>query len=167
MYNTVWAIVVPGAISVWNLIILRTFFQTLPKELEDSAFIDGANDVMVLVRIALPISKAAIATITLFYAVGHWNSWFSAVIYFSDMKKYPLQVMLRQIIIFSGLAERLAGEGDMAASLEAFREREAMPISVERIKYATLFVSLVPMMVVYPFVQKYFVRGVMIGSLKG
>ena len=108
MYNTIWALVVPVAISVWNLIIMRTFFQSVPQELEDSAFIDGANDITVLVYIVLPVSRAAVAVISLFYAVTHWNSWFPAVVYLKDAERYPLQVMLREIVIFAGLAEALA-----------------------------------------------------------
>ena len=167
MYNTIWALVVPVAISVWNLIIMRTFFQSVPQELEDSAFIDGANDITVLVYIVLPVSRAAVAVISLFYAVTHWNSWFPAVVYLKDAERYPLQVMLREIVIFAGLAEALAREGRFSEALVAFRERAEMPVTVDRIKFATLFLSIVPMLVLYPFIQRYFVKGLMIGSLKG
>jgi len=162
-YNTLWAMILPGAISTWNLIIMRTFFQSIPNELEESAFIDGANDIQVLVRIILPLSKAATATLGLFYAVGHWNSWFPALMYLKDNDKYPLQLILRSIVIQGQVAQELAQQGDLSAL-------EAMGIgatTAESIKYATLFVSMLPMLLIYPFIQKYFVKGVMIGSLKG
>ena len=168
-YNRIWALVIPGAISTWNLIILRTFFQTLPAELEDSAYMDGASDIKVFTAIMLPIAKAAIATITLFYAVGHWNSWFPAVIYLSDAKKYPMQVILRQIVIMNQMTEALLQRGEqMAAAAEIDRQMlDEIFVSENRIKYAVLFISILPMLALYPFIQKYFVRGVMIGSLKG
>ena len=169
MYNTVWALVIPGAIATWNLIILRTFFQTLSPDLEDSAFIDGANDITVFFRIMLPISQAAVATIALFYAVGHWNSWFPAVIYLSKVKKYPLQVLLRQIVIMNQMTEALMARGEMMAAQAEFEQQqlEEVFVIVDRIRFATLFISIVPMLVLYPFLQKYFVKGLMIGSIKG
>ena len=166
MYNTLWALVIPTAISTWNLIIMRTFFMGIPTELEESAFLDGANDITVLVRIVLPLSKAAIATIGLFYMVGHWNSWFPAVIYLKDSEKYPLQVYLRQIVIQNILDEEL-GATFQAQMLETIGSDIDDYITVEKIKYATLFASLLPMLIVYPLLQKYFVKGIMIGSLKG
>lgn len=155
MYDTVWAIVLPGAISSWNLIIMRTFFMSLPMELEESAQLDGANELIIFLRIILPLSMASLATITLFYAVGHWNSWFNAMIYFKSSSSYPLQTILRSIVIDNQMSEEIQ------------MDEIANPVSAEGIKYSTLVVSMVPMMVVYPFVQKYFVKGVMIGSLKG
>lgn len=160
MYNTIWALVLPGAISTWNLIIMRTFFQSIPIELEESAYLDGANELIIFIRIILPLSKASIATIGLFYAVSHWNSWFSALIYLKDSNKYPLQLILRDIIMQGQMAQELAAQGDLSLL-------EKQTTNVESIKYATLFASILPMMVVYPFIQKYFVKGVMIGSLKG
>ncbi len=155
LYNTVWAIVLPGAISTWNLIIMRTFFMGLPAELEESAQLDGANDFTIFARIILPLSKASIATITLFYGVGHWNNWFSGMIYFKNSKSYPLQTILRSIVINSEVSDEITVDEVINS------------ISAEGIKYSTLVVSMVPMMAVYPFIQKYFVKGVMIGSLKG
>lgn len=155
MYDTVWAIVLPGAISSWNLIIMRTFFMSLPVELEESAQLDGANEFTIFLRIILPLSMASLATITLFYAVGHWNSWFNAMIYFKSNTSYPLQTILRSIVIDNQMSEEIQ------------MDEIANPVSAEGIKYSTLVVSMLPMMVVYPFVQKYFVKGVMIGSLKG
>ena len=155
MYDTVWAIVLPGAISSWNLIIMRTFFMSLPIELEESAQLDGANEFTIFRKIILPLSMASLATITLFYAVGHRNSWFNAMIYFKNSSSYPLQTILRSIVIENQMSEEIQ------------MDEIANPVSAEGIKYSTLVISMVPMMVVYPFVQKYFVKGVMIGSIKG
>ncbi|MGI5898460.1 MAG: carbohydrate ABC transporter permease [Christensenellales bacterium] len=156
IYNTVWALLLPGAISTWNLVILRTFFQAVPDELEEAASIDGANDMTVLALIVLPLSKAALATISLFYAVARWNSWFSAAIYLRSSSLYPLQLILRSIVIQNTALEEMASS-----------DEDMIRVSTESIKYATLFVSIVPMMLVYPFIQKYFAKGVMVGSLKG
>ena len=144
LYNTVWAIVLPGAISTWNLIIMRTFFMGLPAELEESAQLDGANDFTIFARIILPLSKASIATIALFYGVGHWNNWFSGMIYFKNSKSYPLQTILRSIVINSEVSDEITVDEVINS------------ISAEGIKYSTLVVSMVPMMAVYPFIQKYF-----------
>lgn len=165
MYNTIWALVLPGAISTWNLILMRTFFQGIPQELEESAHLDGANDVRILVSLVLPLSTAVIATIGLFYLVGHWNSWFSAVIYLKNYARYPLQVYLREIVIEGILSEELK-VGSFAAQMAENRNLDDY-VTVEMIKYSTLFASLVPMLVIYPFLQRYFVHGVMLGSLKG
>ena len=169
MYNTMWALAVPTAINTFYLIVMRTFFQTLPQELEDSAVVDGANDITVFVKIMLPMSKAAVATITLFYAVSHWNSWFPAVVYLSKAERYPLQVILRQIVINNQMTEALLERGEMAAAREMDEQElsDQLIASVDRIKFATLFASIVPMLIIYPFIQRYFVRGLMIGSLKG
>ena len=169
MYNTIWALAVPTAINTFFLIVMRTFFQTLPQELEDSAVVDGANDITVFIRIMLPISKAAVATITLFYAVSRWNSWFDAVVYFSKAERYPLQVILRQIVIENQMTEALLERGEMAAAraMDEQEQSDQLIASVDRIKFATLFASIVPMLIIYPFIQRYFVRGLMIGSLKG
>ncbi len=156
LYNTVWALVLPGAISTWNLVIMRTFFQAIPDDLEEAASIDGASDATVLLRIVLPLSKAAMATIGLFYAVSHWNGWFSAAIYLRSSSLYPLQLILRSIVIQNTALQEMAQELD-----------DSVRVSTESIKYATLFVSILPMMLVYPFIQKYFAKGVMVGSLKG
>jgi putative aldouronate transport system permease protein len=166
LYNTMWALLLPVAIATWNLVILRTFFQTIPQELEDSARVDGANDLIILFKLVLPISKAAVATITLFYAVSHWNSWFPAVIYLSDFRKLPLQVILRNIVIMQQMAEALFSRGAVAEAWEIMHQREGS-LNVDILKYATLFVSIVPMLIVFPFIQKHFVKGIMIGSLKG
>ena len=162
LYDTLWALILPSAISTYNLIVLRSFFAALPVELEESASLDGANDITVFLKIVLPLSKAGLATIALFYLVGHWNSFYSAMIYLKDVNKYPLQLILRNIVIEGQMANELAAAGQAAAAEEFFGKA-----SVNSIKYATLFISIVPMMIIYPFIQKYFVKGVMIGSLKG
>ncbi|RTE10793.1 carbohydrate ABC transporter permease [Paenibacillus whitsoniae] len=160
LYNTLWAIVLPTAVSTYYLIIMRSYFQAVPEELNESAYLDGANDLVIFIRITLPLSMAALVTIGLFYAVNYWNAWFSSLLYLKDTDKYPLQMVLRQIIIRSELLMQSIKAGEASAS-------EMASTDVTSIKYATLFVSIGPMMILYPFIQKYFVKGVMIGSLKG
>ncbi|MCS7461429.1 carbohydrate ABC transporter permease [Paenibacillus doosanensis] len=160
LYNTIWAIVLPTAVSTYYLIIMRSYFQAVPEELNESAYLDGANDLVIFIRITLPLSMAALVTIGLFYAVNYWNAWFSSLLYLKDSDKYPLQMVLRQIIIRSELLMQSIKAGEASAS-------EMASTDVTSIKYATLFVSIGPMMILYPFIQKYFVKGVMIGSLKG
>lgn len=162
MYDTIWALVMPSAISTYNLIVLRSFYAAMPLELEEAAYLDGASDLGIFFRIVLPLSKAGLATIALFYLVGHWNSYYSAMIYLKTAEKYPLQLVLRSIVIEGQMANELAAAGQAAAA-----ETMTGQVSVNSIKYATLFISIVPMMIIYPFIQKYFVKGVMIGSLKG
>ena len=152
LYRSIWSLIIPGSMTVYNMIVMRTFFQSIPHELTEAATIDGANDWQILVRVILPLSKASIATIALFYAVGHWNSWFSASIYLTNFELYPLQLVLR----------------DMIFNVQALIQTgEANNYGYTIIQYAALFISMVPMMVLYPFIQKYFVKGVMIGSVKG
>lgn len=157
MYDTLWALLIPSAIAAWNLTLLRTFFTNIPLELEESAFLDGANEITIFFRIVLPLSKAGLATIALFYAVGHWNGWFTAMLYLNDTHKYPLQLILREIVI----------QGTQLQADVVTEEESAHVVNSDSIKYATLFASMVPMLIVYPFVQKHFVKGVMVGSLKG
>jgi len=161
LYNSMWALILPGAISITNFIIMRTFFQGLPAELEESAALDGANDFQILVKIILPLSKAVFFTIGLYYAVGHWNSWFSAMIYFKDSSKYPLQMILREMIIAANSMKDAASRDDFNTAADIVN------LNVKGLKYATLFISMFPMLMVYPFIQKHFIKGVMMGSLKG
>ncbi|MGE7918073.1 carbohydrate ABC transporter permease [Viridibacillus sp. NPDC093762] len=158
MLNTFWVMVIPNAVAVWNIIIMRTFFQSIPHELEESAMIDGAGNLKILWSIVLPLSFPVIAVMVLFYSVGHWNSYFQALIYLQDQEKFPLQLILRQILI--------QGQTDdmIKATSESFL---AQQLSVEGLKYAVLIVANLPMLMLYPFLQRYFVKGVMIGSLKG
>lgn len=160
MIDTFWVMVIPGAISTWNLIIMRTFFQGIPVELEEAAIIDGCTDIGVLLKIILPLSTASLMTIGMFYAVGHWNAWFNAVIYLRDSGRYPLQLWLRMIVLqnqLNDLTENTAGAVDI----------EAESSVADTIKFAVIVVAVTPILCVYPFVQKYFVKGVMVGSVKG
>ena len=152
MYNTIWALVVPGAISTWNLIVMKTCFQAIPVSLEESARLDGANDFVILLKVFLPLSKATMAVMLLFYAVTQWSSWFNAMIYLSDRKKFPLKLIMREILIANSTS------GNTMDSDVMFLE--------EVVKYATIIVSTVPVLCIYPFVQKYFMTGVMMGSVK-
>lgn len=155
LLNTVWAMCLPSAISTMNLIILRTFFQQIPAELEEAALIDGANEIHILFRVIIPVSIPAITTISLFYAVSHWNDFFNAMIYLSDKDKFPLQLLLRDIVI-AGEVDEVAGSGsDVEIQVK------------ESVKYSTIMIATIPIVCVYPFIQKYFVKGVMIGSIKG
>lgn len=158
MLNTFWVMIIPNAVAVWNIIIMRTFFQAIPAELEESAMIDGAGNFRTLWSIVLPLSFPVIAVMVLFYSVGHWNSYFQALIYLQDQDKFPLQLILRQILI--------QGQTDdmVQTTSESFL---AQQLSVEGLKYAVLIVANLPMLMLYPFLQRYFVKGVMIGSLKG
>ena len=156
MYDTLWALIIPGAISTYNMIIMRTMFQSIPASLEESARIDGAGEWTILFKLILPLSIPTIAVIGLFYAVGHWNSWFSANIYLRDKNKFPLQLILRDIVVKSEVDDMTIGA--------AFGNSYAMSFTI---KYATVIVATVPILVLYPWIQKYFVTGVMIGSLKG
>lgn len=161
IYNTIWALILPGAISTYNLMVMRSFFESIPHELEESAYIDGATDITIFFKIILPLSKASIATIGLFYAVTHWNSWFSSLVYLKDSAKYPLQMILRQIVIQISVTDELAKMGEGAAGAVG------QTVNLEGIKYATLVCSILPMLIIYPFIQKYFVKGAMIGAVKG
>ncbi|WP_165972266.1 carbohydrate ABC transporter permease [Paenibacillus piri] len=156
MYNTMWALLIPGAINTYNLIIMRTAFAAIPVSLEESARIDGANDVTILMKIVLPLSKAVVSVMILFYAVAHWNSWFSAMIYLQKRDMYPLQLFLREILINSSTDSMITGSGGS----------DKEPVS-EIVKYCTIVVATGPIIVVYPFLQKYFTKGVMIGAVKG
>ncbi|MCR2045789.1 carbohydrate ABC transporter permease [Acetatifactor muris] len=156
MYDTYAALVVPSAMSVFNFIVMRTFFRELPKELEEAALIDGAGDMKVLFQIALPLSVPIIATIGLFYAVGYWNDYFSSLIYIQSGEKFSLQLRLRQMLFANELNQAsMAAEG---------MGTQAMP---ESLKMATIVFATLPIIVVYPWLQKYFVKGVMLGSVKG
>lgn len=156
MMNTMWAIVIPGAISVWNMIVMRTFFQGIPNELYESAGMDGASELTSLIRITLPLSKPIMATMAMFYAVGHWNSFFSAMIYLNEKAKFPLQIILRNMVVM----------GEMSNQSQEISGAYAA-VTATNIKYAVIIIAVLPILLVYPFIQKYFVKGVMVGSLKG
>ncbi|MBP1963202.1 carbohydrate ABC transporter permease [Paenibacillus aceris] len=155
MLDTRWAIIIPSAVSAFNLIVMRTAFQAVPVSLEESARIDGANDWTILFRVVLPLSMPVVAVMILFYGVSHWNAWFSATIYLQTRDLLPLQIILREILIANDTSNMLTGidTGDKA-------------MIGETIKYATIIISTVPILFLYPFLQKYFVNGVMIGAVK-
>ena len=161
LYNSWWALILPGAIPTTNMIIMRSFFVSLPAELEESAYLDGANDIVIFYKIILPLSKAVLFTIGLYYLVGHWNSWFNAMIYLDDDNKMPLQYMLRQIVLLSANLEQAALDGEVVSGNSLYFTNYVA------VRYATLVFSRIPMLMIYPFIQKYFVKGVMIGSIKG
>lgn len=159
--NGSWsALIIPYAINTWNMILLRTGFQQIPEELEESAYIDGASDLTIFIKIILPLSKASLAVVFLYYTVGAWNSWFPAMIFLKKREQYPLQLIIREILVLSDTTNM--GEKSHLSSL--FSESNAY---VELVKYSTIVISSFPIMVLYPFMQKYFVEGVMLGSLKG
>ncbi|MFK7693287.1 carbohydrate ABC transporter permease [Paenibacillus sp. HJGM_3] len=157
LLDTYWALMLPGAISAFNMIIVKNFFQELPAELEEAARIDGCTDLGLLWRIVLPLSKPVIATFALFYAVGHWNNFFAALLYINDPSKWPLQVMLRQIVLLSQ-----AAAGDIRAMDPSFVKPPE-----QSIKMAVIVVGTIPILLVYPFLQKHFAKGILIGSVKG
>ena len=156
--DTIWAVTIPGCVSVYNIIIMRTSFRQIPEALEESARLDGANDITILFRIVLPLSKAVIAVVVLFYAVAKWNAWFYPMVFLRDRAKYPLQVFLREMLVQQNQAQ-VAMQGDtMTSDMEKYRSL---------IQYCTIVVATLPILCIYPFVQKYFVTGVMLGSVKG
>lgn len=162
MVNTIWAMVIPNAAAMWNIIITRTFFQmNIPDELQEAAMIDGCSNMRLFASIVLPLSKPIIAAMGLFYAVGHWNAFFNGLIYLSDRELYPLQIVLRQILVLNQVSDMLTMTTD---EMEALVEQMYMS---EIMKYGLIIVSTLPVLIVYPFLQKYFVKGMLIGSLKG
>ena len=159
MIDTFWVMVVPGALSVYNMIIARTFIQSsIPGELFEAASIDGCSDTRYFFEILLPLSKAIIAVLALFSAVGHWNSYFNAMMYLNTRSKMPLQIVLREILIMNQIDYSTVGDPELILKMGNLGDV---------LKYALIVVSTVPILCVYPFVQKYFVKGVMIGSIKG
>ena len=163
LLNTMWALVLPPAIAVWNLIILRTFFQNLPEEMEEAAVIDGAGVLRTLRTVILPLSKAALATIGLFYAIGLWNQYFPPLVYLRDIDKMPLQIIVRDMVFGDIMRQRsIANNNPFADELLDM----SIMLQLEKLKWTALFVSIVPMLLVYPFIQRYFAKGVIIGALK-
>lgn len=154
MIDTMWAVILPTAISTFNVIIMKTFFEAIPNELHESSYIDGANDLQILFRIVIPLSKPVMATMTLFYAVYHWNSFFPALIYLQSKKLYPVQILLRNLVV----------EGDLDSSVAS----GALDFNVvaQNYKFAVIIITVLPILFVYPFLQKHFAKGVMIGAIK-
>lgn len=157
LLNTPWAIILPGAVGVWNLILARTYFKAIPKELKEAAKIDGASDLMIFWRIVLPLAKPIIFVLALFAFIGQWNAYFQAMIYLDDRSLYPLQLVLREILIQNEV------QPGMIADQLARAEKQKV---AEMIKYSSIVVASLPLLIMYPFFQKYFEKGVMVGSLK-
>ena len=155
--NTFWAMLLPRAISAWNLIIMRTSFAAIPDSLIESAKIEGAGDIHILTRIVIPLSTAVIAVMLLYYGVANWNRWFDALIYLRDRALYPLQLVLREILIANDTSS-------MTTSAISASDKEPLGLTI---KYSTIIIATVPILTVYPFIQKYFIKGVMVGAIKG
>ncbi|TDQ37190.1 carbohydrate ABC transporter permease [Aureibacillus halotolerans] len=156
LMNTVWALVLPGLVNAFQLIIARNFMMSLPEELEEAAKMDGANEIKILIKVIIPLSMPIIATLALWNAVGHWNQWFDSLIYMTDRDNDVLQVVMRRIVL----------QGNMEA-MNGMMPQDSSNINPETLKAATVMVTTLPIICVYPFVQKYFVKGMMIGSVKG
>ncbi|WP_047983542.1 carbohydrate ABC transporter permease [Ornithinibacillus californiensis] len=157
LINSIWAIILPGSVAVWNIILVRTFFKGLPKELKEAAKMDGASELQIFLKIVLPLAKPVIFVIALYAFVGQWNSYFNAMIYLEDQDLYPLQLVLRSILIQNEVQPGMINDMQAAAELSKI---------AEKIKYASIVVSSLPLLIMYPFFQKYFEKGVMVGSLK-
>ena len=158
MYNTIWALLIPAALSTYNLIVAKTFFEnSIPVELYESARLDGCGNFAMLSKIVLPLSKAILAVLVLYYAVGIWNAYFDALIYLRDTNLHPLQIILRNILLLGQTEQMGTNDVGMAEKIKM----------AEAVKYSAIVVSSTPMLIIYPFVQKYFVKGVMIGAVKG
>lgn len=156
LLNNIWALILPGAVPVWNIMLMMNFYRNLPREIEESAFIDGANHVTVLVKMYVPLSAPSAATVALFTIVGHWNAWFDGMIYLNSPDKYPLQTFLKMI-------EATVSLGSTSSNnVEYMRE-----ISDRTLRSAQLVIAMVPVLCVYPFLQKYFTKGIVMGSVKG
>jgi putative aldouronate transport system permease protein len=153
MIDTIWAMVLPNAIWTFELLVLKSFYQSLPPSLYESAIIDGASEYRILFQITIPLSKAALASIALFYFMGQWNSYFIPMIYLNDSRMQPLQVVLREMLVYDG-----AKDSNLI---------DAAKIAPEALKNAVIFISLVPVLILYPITQKFFIQGVMLGSVKG
>ncbi|MOA08526.1 Inner membrane ABC transporter permease protein YcjP [compost metagenome] len=154
MMNTLWVLIVPGAVSVWNMILLLNFFRGVPRELEEAAFIDGAGHLRTLFSIYLPVSMPAIATLSLFSMVGHWNSWFDGLIFMTDHKNYPLATFLQTIIVQQDFSK------------VTVRPEDLENISQRTVKAAQIFIGMAPILLVYPFLQRFFVKGIVLGAVK-
>lgn len=156
LYNTIWALILPGAAGIWNCILMLNFFRQLPKELEEAAIVDGASHLTILFKVFVPVSKAVIATVTLFTMVGHWNSWFDGMIYMSGASRYPLQTYLQSIINI-----------DLTRITDFDVRNLAELASPKTLKAAMVFITALPILMVYPLLQKHFAKGIILGSVKG
>ncbi|MBO9605893.1 MAG: carbohydrate ABC transporter permease [Paenibacillaceae bacterium] len=156
LMNTLWALIIPGLVSSFNMLIMKTYFEGLPYEIEEAAKVDGCSDIGTMVRIVLPLSLPIMATLGLFYGVTHWNAYFAGIMYLNDRHLYPLQVVLRNMIMSPAVSQELAVPQSTL---------QTMP--PETIKMATVVVAIVPVMIIYPFLQKYFIKGMLLGAVKG
>ncbi|WP_127579302.1 carbohydrate ABC transporter permease [Paenibacillus koleovorans] len=156
MLNTIWALIIPGLVSSFNMLIMKTYFENLPAEIEEAAKVDGCSDMQTLLRIVLPLSMPIIATLGLFYGVGHWNAYFAGVMYLTDKDMMPIQVVLRNMIISPSVSQELN-----------VTSQDMQQLPPETVKMATVVVAIIPILIIYPFLQKYFVKGMLIGSIKG
>jgi len=163
LIDTIWAMVLPNAAAIWNIVIARVFFQsTVPRELEEASIIDGASNFQLFFKVVLPLSAPIIAVMALFYGMKHWNSYFDALIYLKDRDMYPLQMILREILVLQEMASQNSSMTQSMAEVMHSKQQLAAII-----KYGVMLVSALPIIIVYPFLQRFFVQGVMIGSLKG
>ncbi len=160
MFNTYWVMVLPGCVSAYNTFVFRSFFQGIPASLRESAYVDGATDVRIWWQIILPLSKPLLATFFLFTMVGHWNSWFNALLYLTDKNRYPLQMVLRRLVVTEEM-------GGMYGNSDSGIYATSFGMHTKNAQMAAVVLALVPILVVYPFIQKYFAKGVMIGAIKG
>lgn len=156
LMDTIWALVIPGAVSTWNVILMLNFFRQLPRELEEAAFIDGAGHWTILWKVFVPVSKPVIATVTLFTMVGHWNAWFDAMLYMRRSYNYPLQTYLQSLLTY-----------DVSRFLTAEQQAIVQQISTKTLRAAQIFIGALPILLVYPFLQRYFTKGIILGSVKG
>jgi putative aldouronate transport system permease protein len=159
LYNTRWAMILPVLVSTFNVMILRSSFENIPNEIFESASIDGAKDFTLLFRMAIPLTKPTLAVLTLYYAVGHWNDFFNALLYLSNPDLQPLQIFLRRVLIMASPEVLQKMGGDTAAS--------SLAVSTLQVRYVSIVVSILPIISIYPFIQKYFVRGITLGAVKG
>ncbi|MFC5703887.1 carbohydrate ABC transporter permease [Cohnella faecalis] len=156
LMNSIWALIIPGLVSTFNMLIMKTYFESLPSEIEEAAKVDGCGDAATLFKIVLPLSMPIIATLGLFYGVNHWNAYFAGIMYLNDRDLYPLQVVLRNMIVTPSVSQELAVPQSQLSALPP-----------ESIKMATVVVAIIPVIVVYPFLQKYFIKGMLLGAVKG
>lgn len=173
LYDTLWAIIIPSAFSVWHMIMMRTFFQNVPDELEEAAQMEGANDLFILIKVYMPLSKALYATMALFFVVEFWNSWFPALIYLANKELHPLQLVLRNLLFDVNASDTSEGISAIIPLLMSLPQGNYKDATIRSASVGTIFKSTImimvtlPLIIIYPFVQKYFVKGVMVGSIKG
>lgn len=165
LFDSFWVYIIPSLVNLWNMILMRSYFQSLPEALEESARIDGANYLTIFFKIYMPLSTPIIATIALYFGVQHWNDWYAASVYVNEPSLKPIQTVLMSVVNEAAYAERMAAMGASAADVS--KAAAGKNVNVRSITMATMFVTIIPIVIVYPFLQRYFVKGIMIGSVKG